>query len=95
VEFESLRLLRRIVGHNPLTWLSEPLVPIVALQNYPRPACRHSIFRIALRQPRLHLRRPVETPLQLRQLLRIKIRAIVLLPHSVVIIDEYFHGIRT
>ena len=36
-----------------------------------------------------------ETPLHLRRLLRIKIRAIVLLPHSVVIIDEYFHGIRT
>jgi hypothetical protein len=95
VEFESLKVVRRSVGHNPLTWLSEKLVSIVALENFPRPACQHSKSRIALRQPTLYLRRPVGTPLQLKELLRIEIRAIVLLPHSVVIIDEYFHGIRT
>jgi len=73
----------------------EQLVAIVALQRDSRPARRNAKSRIPRRQPRLHLPRPIELPLQLRQVLRVEIRAIVLLSRSVVIVDEYFHGIRT
>ena len=83
-----LRLPRYCCCGAAVRYPGEQPVSVVALQDDPRPARRNPKSGIPRRQPRLHLRRPVEPPLQLGQVLRVQIRAIVLLPHSVVIVDD-------